>query len=138
MNQVALIGRLTQDPETRYYDETNAVAHFSIAINSGAKDKEKTDFIRCVCFGKTAEFISKYLRKGNRIGVSGRLRSGSYEKDGQRYYTLEVVATRVDFADSKAAEATEGVAEDMLKNEPKFEYENPFGPLPDEDVLPFD
>ena len=88
--------------------------------------------------GKTAEFISKYLRKGNRIGVSGRLRSGSYEKDGQRYYTLEVVATRVDFADSKAAEATEGVAEDMLKNEPKFEYENPFGPLPDEDVLPFD
>lgn len=133
MNQVALIGRLTADPETRFFNETNPVVHFSLAINSRVKDKDKTDFIRCVCFGKTAEFISKYSRKGSRIGVSGRLSSGSYEKDDQRYYSLEVVATRVDFADSKASGATEGVVEDM----PKFEYENPFGPLPDDDVPPF-
>lgn len=134
MNQVALIGRLTADPETRFYDEINAVTRFSLAINSRAKDKDKTDFIRCVCFGKTAEFVSKYSKKGSRIGISGRLQSGNYEKDGQRYYTLEVVATRVDFADSKSATA----ADDGAEETPKFEYENPFGPLVGENELPFD
>ena len=105
MNQVMLIGRLTKDPEVRYTATSQlAVARFSVAIDRG-KDKNGNDagadFPNIVCFGKTAELVEKYVRKGQMVGITGRIQTGSYEKDGQKVYTTEVVADRVEFLSPK-------------------------------------
>lgn len=98
MNSVSLIGRLTADPEIRQAKETK-VCNFTVAVDRGDKDR-KADFIRCVAFGKTAEFIDDYFDKGTRIGISGRIQTGSYEdKDGSTRYTTDIIVERVDFAD---------------------------------------
>lgn len=101
MNTVVMIGRLTADPVIRETKgkEPIVVANFSIAVpRIGSED---ADFPRCVAFGKTAEFVEKYCSKGSRIGVTGRLQTGSYEdKDGNTVYTTDVIVERVDFADS--------------------------------------
>ena len=97
MNSVSLIGRLTKDPDVRYSAATQlAVARFSIAIDRPGKDKG-TDYPNIVCFGKTAELVEKYLTKGRLVGISGRVQTDSYEKDGRKVYTTEVVADRVEF-----------------------------------------
>ncbi len=107
MNTVALIGRLTKDPDVRYSAATQlAVARFSIAIDRPGKDKG-TDYPNIVCFGKTAELVEKYLTKGRLVGIAGRLQTGSYEKDGRKVYTTEVVADRVEFL-GKTDGASEG------------------------------
>lgn len=103
MNQVSLIGRLTRDPEVRYGAASQtAVARFSIAIDRG-KDRDGndrgTDFPNIVCFGKTAELVERYLGKGRLVGITGRIQTGSYEKDGKKVYTTEVLADRVEFLD---------------------------------------
>ena len=103
MNQVSLIGRLTRDPEVRYGAQSQtAVARFSIAIDRG-KDKNGedrgADFPGIVCFGKTAELCERYLGKGRLVGIQGRIQTGSYEKDGRKVYTTEVLADRVEFLD---------------------------------------
>jgi len=101
MNSVALIGRLTRDPEVRYTAETQmAIASFTIAIDrfQGAGKEKQTDFPKVTVFGKQAENCEKYLAKGRLVGVSGRLQTGSYKnKDGATVYTTEVVADRVEF-----------------------------------------
>ncbi len=103
MNSVSLIGRLTRDPEVRYGAASqNAVARFSIAIDRGRDRNGEdmgTDYPNIVCFGKTAELVEKYLGKGRLVGIQGRLRTGSYEKDGRKVYTTEVYADRVEFLD---------------------------------------
>ena len=100
MNSVNLIGRLTKDPEARQAKDTTVV-NFTVAVDRGGQDNG-ADFIRCVAFGKTAEFIDDYFSKGQRVGVSGRIQTGSYEnKDGQTVYTTDVIVERVDFADAK-------------------------------------
>lgn len=108
MNKVILMGRLTRDPEVRYTqgDNASAVARFSLAIDRKfKKDGEQTaDFISCVAFGKTGEFIEKYGRKGTKFVVEGRIQTGSYtNKDGQKVYTTDVVVEQVEFAESKAS-----------------------------------
>ena len=91
MNKVVLMGRLTKDPEERTNGDTT-VARFTLAVDRKFK-KDESDFISCVAFGKTAEFISKYFSKGNRIGISGRIQTGNYtNKEGQKIYTTDVVA----------------------------------------------
>ena len=102
------MGRLTRDPEVRYTqsDNASAVARFSLAIDRRfKKDGEQTaDFISCVAFGKTGEFIEKYGRKGTKFVVEGRIQTGSYtNKDGQKVYTTDVVVEQVEFAESKAS-----------------------------------
>lgn len=99
MNNCSLIGRLVREPDVRYTTGANpiAVARFSIAIDTGYGDKKRTDFPSIVCFGKTAENCEKYLVKGSQVGVTGRLQTGSYEKDGVKHYTTDVVADRVEF-----------------------------------------
>lgn len=110
MNSVSLIGRLTRDPEIRYGSETQtAVARFSIAIDRmpGRNGEKQTDFPNIVCFGKTAELVEKYITKGRLVGVTGRLQTGSYtNKEGQKVFTTEVVADRVEFLDR--GDRTEG------------------------------
>lgn len=110
MNKVILMGRLTRDPEVRYTqgDNASAVARFSLAVDRRfKKDGEQTaDFINCVAFGKTGEFIEKYGCKGTKFVVEGRIQTGSYtNKDGQKVYTTDVVVEQVEFAESKAASA---------------------------------
>ncbi len=103
MNTVSLIGRLTRDPDVRYGSASQtAFCRFSIAIDRG-KDRDGNDkgadFPSIVCFGKTAELCERYLQKGHLVGVQGRLQTGSYEKDGRKVYTTDVLADRVEFLD---------------------------------------
>lgn len=101
MNKVVLIGRLTRDPELRYTQAGKAVASFTLAVNRFRKD-DVADFIRCSCWGKTAENLAKYQTKGNQIAIAGRIRTGSYnDKDGKKVYTTEVVADEIEFLGSK-------------------------------------
>lgn len=108
MNKVILIGRLTKDPEVRYSQGDNAMAtaRFSAAVNRRFKNTEgnyDADFINCVSFGKTAEFIEKYFHKGDMIALVGRIQTGSYtNKDGVKVYTTDVVVEEVEFAGSKS------------------------------------
>lgn len=107
MNKVNLVGRLTRDPEVRYSTGENATAtaRFSVAVNRRFKNAEgnyDADFINCVAFGKTAEFIEKYFNKGMSIGLSGRIQTGSYtNKDGVKVYTTDVVVEETEFVESK-------------------------------------
>lgn len=105
MNKVILSGRLTKDPEVRYSQGENAtcVARYTLASDrkySKADDKQ-TDFINCVAFGKSGEFAEKYLKKGIKILVVGRIQTGSYEKDGKKVYTTDVVVEEHEFCESK-------------------------------------
>ena len=97
MNNCSFIGRLVRDPDVRTTQSGTTVARFSIAIDSGFGDNKRTDFPSIVCFGKTAEICDKYLSKGSQVGVTGRLQTGSYEKDGTKFYTTDVIADRVEF-----------------------------------------
>jgi single-strand DNA-binding protein len=103
MNVVILTGNLARDPEVRYGQNGLAIAHFTVAVNRMARQGEENtaDFIRVTAFGKQAELVEKYLGKGRKVGVEGRIQTGSYEKDGQRRYTTDVIANRVEFLDSR-------------------------------------
>lgn len=109
MNKVILLGRLTRDPEVRYSQGENpmAIARYTLAVDrrqakSGNGDEQTADFISCVAFGKGGEFAEKYLRKGVKIAVTGRIQTGSYtNKDGVKIYTTEVVVEESEFAESK-------------------------------------
>ena len=103
MNSVQLIGRLTRDPEVRYTTGQNqtAVARFSIAVNDGFGENERTSFINIVVFGRQAENCERYLAKGRQVGITGRIQTGSYEKDGRKVYTTDVIIEEIDFVDKK-------------------------------------
>lgn len=110
MNKVILMGRLTRDPEVRYSQGENplAVARYTLAVdrrynrNNGGDNQQTADFISCVAFGRTGEFAEKYLRKGTKIAVTGRIQTGSYtNREGQTVYTTEVVVEEHEFAESK-------------------------------------
>lgn len=107
MNKVILMGRLTRSPEVRYSQgsEPVAVARYTLAVNRRfkRKDEPEADFIPCVAFGKSGEFAEKYFRKGQLVGVIGRLQVRSWDKDGERRYTTEVIIEEQHFAESKAA-----------------------------------
>lgn len=120
MNKVILMGRLTREPEVRYSqgDNASAVARFSLAVDRRfKKDGDQTaDFINCVAFGKTAEFIEKYGHKGTKFVVEGRIQTGNYtNKDGQKIYTTDVVVEQVEFAESKNTSG-EGSTADSTSN----------------------
>ena len=117
MNNVTLMGRLTRDPDIRYAaareGENQAVARYTLAVDRRFKrDGDNTaDFITCVAFGRKAEFAEKYLRKGTKIALQGRIQTGSYtNKDGQKVYTTDVVVENQEFAESKAAAQESGAS----------------------------
>ncbi len=106
MNKVFLIGRLTKDPELRYTGDNNAVARFSIAVNrtyTNQAGEREADFINVVVWRKQAENVKNYLTKGSQVAIDGRIQTGSYEKDGKKVYTTDVVADNVEFLDTKAS-----------------------------------
>ena len=108
MNKVILMGRLTKDPEVRYSqgEQSTAVARYTIAVDRRFRrdgDQQTADFIGCVAFGRLGEFTEKYLRKGTKVVITGRIQTGSYTKpDGQRVYTTDVVVEECEFAESKS------------------------------------
>ena len=111
MNKVILMGRLTRDPNVTYSqsgDQPMAVARYSLAVDRrgrNSQDGQTADFINCVAFGRQGEFAEKYLRKGTKIAVTGRIQTGSYtNKDGVRVYTTDVVVEEQEFAESKNAQ----------------------------------
>lgn len=104
MNKVILMGRLVRDPEIRYSQgDTMAIAKYTLAVDRKTRDSEASaDFISCVCFGKAAEFAEKYLHKGTKLLVTGRIQTGSYtNKDGVRVYTTDIVVEEQEFCESK-------------------------------------
>ena len=103
INKVILMGRLTRDPEMRHTNSGTPVTTFSIAINSGYGENQRTDFVNCLAWNKTAEFVSNYFTKGKMIIVIGRISTRSWEtQDGKKAYATEVTASEVSFGESKS------------------------------------
>lgn len=108
MNLVVLNGRLTRDPELKFGQSGKAYSRFSIAVDrpfssAADKDSQTVDFINCVAFGKTAEFIGEYFRKGRKILLHGRIQMSQYESEGKKLTTFNVIAESVEFGESKAS-----------------------------------
>lgn len=111
MNKVILMGRLTRDPEVRYSQGENptAIARYTLAVDRrfNRTEDNNADFINIVAFGKAGEFAEKYLNKGTKVVVTGRIQTGSYtNKDGQKVYTTDVIAEDQEFAESKNASSS--------------------------------
>jgi len=105
INNFVGVGRLTRDVDLRYSASGTAVANFTVAIPR-RYDKEKSDFIRCVAFKKTAELMAEYVRKGHQVGIEGSIQTGSYQnKEGQTIYTTDVIVNNVQFLESRASSA---------------------------------
>lgn len=125
LNKVILMGRLTKDPEIRHTDSGKAVATFTVAVDNGHGDNKKTDFINCVAWEKTAEFIKNWFGKGRMIALVGRISTRTYEgQDGRKNYVTEVVVNEVTFADSK-------------KDKTPAENKGEFVAMPDDVDLPW-
>ena len=108
MNRVELIGRLTRDPELRYTGNNIPNARFTLAVNrtfQSQSGEQGTDFINIVVWNKQAENVKRYMTKGSLVAVTGRIQTGSYEKDGRTIYTTDVVADNVQFLETKAQSA---------------------------------
>lgn len=112
MNKVILIGRTTKSPTLNYAAGSGtAVSRFTLAVGRKFK-KDETDFINCVAFGKTAETIAQYITKGRQVALSGRIQTGSYEKDdGSKVYTTDVVVESFEFIGNKQGTANSEVDE---------------------------
>ena len=113
MNRVILMGRLTRDPEVRYSQGANnmAIARFSIAVDRRFKREGEADadFFNCTAFGKQAEFVEKYLHKGVKILLEGRIQNDNYtNKDGQQVYSVRVMVDNLEFAESNNASMAGG------------------------------
>ena len=145
MNKVILMGRLTRDPEVRYSqgDASTAIARFSLAVDRRFKrdgDDQTADFINCVAFGRTAEFMERYARRGTKFVVEGRIQTGSYtNKDGQKVYTTDVVVEQVEFAESKASNDSNGGYVPADRPSPSGAAGDGFMNIPDgiDEELPF-
>ena len=141
MNKVILLGRLTRDPDVRYSQSSDdmAIARFTLAVDRRGRrqegsEQQTADFISCVAFGRTAEFVEKYLRQGTKVAVQGRIQTGSYtNREGQRAYTTDVILDEIEFAESKNAGSSP-----EARREPERDSDG-FMQIPDgfDDELPF-
>lgn len=126
MNKIALIGRLTRDPDVRYSQggEPMAIARFTLAVDRRTKNRD-ADFISCVAFGKNGEFVEKYFHKGMKVAVIGRIQTGSYDsKDGHKVYTTDVICEELDFCESKQKQNAD--ADGFMNIPDEIEEELPF------------
>lgn len=145
MNKVVLIGRPTQNPDIRYTQGQDAqcIARFTLAVDRSFKRDggQDADFISCVAFGKLAETMEKYLKKGTKIGVVGRIQTGSYtNREGRKIYTTDVVVGEMEFCESKKDQPSQNDTEpqEPTNNGPSYENEG-FMTIPDgiQEELPF-
>lgn len=128
INKVILMGRLTRDPEMRHTNSGTPVTTFSIAIDNGYGDNKRTDFVNCLAWNKTAEFVTKYFAKGKMIIIAdGRISTRSWEtQDGKRAYATEVIANEVSFGETKSSQQT-------VTQPPMQDDDDDFTPLDEED-----
>ena len=122
MNKVILIGRLTSDPEIRHTQSGKAVASYRLAVDRQFKQdgQPDADFINCVAWGKNGEFASKHLHKGTKIAVEGRIQTGSFEKDGVKRYTTDVIVERHEFCEGKKQDNGNPGYMSLAANNPDF------------------
>jgi len=125
MNNVNLIGRLTRDPELNTTQTGKTVANFSIAINRRF-NKDETDFFDCTAWGKTAEIIGEYLRKGNQVGINGELRQDRFEVEGQKRSKIKINVNQIDFIGSKQEAGNNQENKTVVEGEAVSDDEFPF------------
>lgn len=128
MNKFLGIGRLVRDPELK-----GVATKFTIAIDRDfvkQGEQRQADFLSCVAFGKTGEFIIKYFKKGSRILIEGTVQTGSYEKDGKKVYTTDIIVDKAKFVDSKKSD-------DVVSDIPPTAVDAGFVAVTSEDDLPF-
>ncbi len=124
-NDVSLLGNLTKDPEAKTVATDKTVCNFTLAVNSGWGDNKRTDFVSCVAWGPKADVLSKYCKKGSKIGVKAEVMTRNYDDpQGNRRFITEFLVTDLDLQDSKPKESSQS------------EY-IPEGPPPTDDNLPF-
>ena len=148
MNNVVLVGRLTADPTVNHTAENNSVCNFGIAVQrrfKNANGEYEADFPNCVAFRQTADFVEKYFKKGDPIGVTGRLQTRNYtNKDGNKVYVTEVVVDNVEFVGSKNSGESAAATQFTYTTTPATQrrtptYDNSFMDIPPEmaDNIPF-
>jgi single-strand DNA-binding protein len=146
MNKLILMGRLTRDPEIRYSQGENslAIARFSLAVDRRFKraGEPEADFFNCTAFGKQAEFVERYLKKGTKILLSGRIQNDNYtNKDGEKVYSVQVLVDEMEFAESKNASqgSGDGGFRPDMQPQPSQAVGDGFMNIPDgiDDELPF-
>jgi len=112
MNKVHIIGRLTKDIET---NSAATCGSFTLAVDRKFSKEKEVDFIRCKVFGKTLEIMTKFLSKGSMVAISGRIQTGSYEKDGQKIFTTDVIVDEFSFCGGKGEKKEESVGFDPME-----------------------
>ena len=135
MNKIILVGRLTKDPEIRSTSAGVATANFTVAVNRRYKNKEggyDADFLPCVAFRTTADFVGKFFKKGSLIGVEGSVQTRSYDaQDGTKRYVTEVIVDNVEFVGGKNESSTGGQSNDSYVDAPASD---PIDEIPEYDV----
>ena len=136
MNKIIIMGRLTKDPTINYStgEKATAIGKFNIAVDRTRKveGQPDADFFNIVAFGKKGEFVEKYLKKGTKVVVSGALQNNNYtDKDGQKVYSVQIVAEDIEFAESKASaakasESSASAASEEMLEAPDTAEELPF------------
>ena len=145
MNKAILMGRLTRDPDVRYTQgkDSMCIARYTLAVDRMGKKQEgqpTADFINCVAFGKAGEFIEKYVKKGTKLAVTGRIQTGSYKnKDGNTVYTTDVIIESQEFAESKNAQTNVSNSSGNTSQQESSGGLDGFMNIPDnlDDQLPF-
>ena len=120
MNKVILVGNLTKDPDVRKSQNGKSVVKTGIAVNQGYGENQTTDFFNLVAWEKTAELCGKYLSKGSKVLVEGRLKNNNYEKDGVKHYGVDVIVTAIEFLDSKKKVANDYRGEEVSDDDMPF------------------
>lgn len=124
MNKVILKGNLVREPEIKANQNGDEYAYFTIAVkrnNKNANGEYESDFLKCIAFGNNANVMKTYFKKGSGILIEGRLRTGSYEKDGERVYTTDIPVDRIEFID-RVEKKQDAYSEMGKKVEEDFDY----------------
>lgn len=127
MNKVILIGNLTKNPETRVTANGNMRTTFTIAVNRPRKDaggQQEADFIMVTAYGKTAETAEKYLSKGRKVGIIGRIRTGKYEKDGKTVFSTEIIVEQIEFLSSARQDSGQTQQDSVQSERAPEEYDD--------------
>jgi len=143
VNKVILIGNLGRDPETRYTQGGAPVTNFSVATSDSWKDKQtgqqqdRTEWHNVVCFARLAEIAGEYLKRGSKVYIEGSLRTSNWEKDGQKHYKTEVIASNLQMLDSRGGSPDSGSAGGAASSQMEPVHNTP-DPMPDfDDDIPF-
>ena len=142
INRTVLVGRLTKDPELKYTPSGIPMARFTLAVNrpfSNQQGEKEADFINCIAWRKQAENLSNYMKKGNMVGIEGRIQTGSFEgQDGKRVYTTDVIADSVQFLEARGGNSGSSNMQGQQNQMGEDPFANSKGPIElSDDDLPF-